>query len=200
MEQGRVARTLAKPLPPPEEWEYVEVRTSKLHGRGLFAARTLPKGTYIMEYRGEKVSRREGTKRTYQQWKDGRIYVFQLNKRTDIDGSPEWNIARLANYSCEPNAESQNERGRKVWIVATKDIRKGTEITYDYNLDFEIPPAKCLCGSKHCIGYIVGEHDRPKLLAWLQEQEMHVPKALLPKKKRKKATAAASRKRTKRTP
>src|SRR5207302_4730511 len=83
-------------LPHPEDWEYVTVRRSGVHGRGLFAARDLPKGTYVMEYRGEKLPKREGSKRTDAQWAKGRVYTFELSKRFDIDGSPGWNLARLA--------------------------------------------------------------------------------------------------------
>jgi hypothetical protein len=155
-------------LPAPEDWEYIEVRRSKLHGRGLFAACSLPKGTYVMEYRGERMGKREGTRRTDEQWARGRVYTFELNKRSDLDGSIKSNLARLANFSCEPNCESQNERGRRIWIVATRDIPKGAEITYDYNFSFVEPPPKCRCGSKRCRGYIVGEEHVAELVEWLE--------------------------------
>jgi len=164
---GPVPAALPRALPPPEEWEYVKVGRSKLHGRGLFAARDLPKGTYVMEYRGERLGKREGTRRTNEQWAKGRVYTFELNQRVDIDGSPQWNLARLANFSCEPNTESQNERGRRIWIVALRDIKAGEEITYDYNFSFVDPPPVCRCGAKRCRGYIVGEGHIPELLAWL---------------------------------
>jgi hypothetical protein len=167
-EPGRVARPLARALPPPEGSEYVTVRRSGVHGRGLFAARDLPKGTYVIEYRGERLTKREGSKRTDAQWETGRVYTFELSRRFDLDGSPDWNTARLANYSCDPNCESQNERGRKVWIVALRDIRKGDEITYDYNFSFVDPPPACRCGARRCRGYIVGEGHVPELVEWLK--------------------------------
>ncbi|HUR62497.1 MAG TPA: SET domain-containing protein-lysine N-methyltransferase [Candidatus Thermoplasmatota archaeon] len=154
-------------LPAPDAWEYIEVRRSNLHGRGLFAARDLPKGTYVMEYLGERMGKREGTRRTDEQWARGRVYTFELNKRFDLDGSIRSNLARLANFSCEPNCESQNERGRRIWIVAIKDIRKSSEITYDYNFSFVEPPPVCRCGSRRCRGYIVGEEHIGDLLEWL---------------------------------
>lgn len=174
-----------EPLPPPKDWEYVEVRRSGVHGRGLFAARGLPKGTYVMEYRGEKVPKKEGSRRTDAQWAKGRVYTFELSRRFDIDGSPDWNVARLANFSCDPNCESQNERGRKIWIVALRDIRKGEEINYDYNFSFVDPPPVCKCGSKKCRGYIVGEGHVPELVAWLRghgkEKEAKRVERLMPK-------------------
>ena len=159
-----------RPLPPPQDWEYVEVRRSKLHGRGLFATRDLPKGTYVMEYRGERVDKKESEKRTEDQWEDGRVYTFELSRRFDLDGSVRSNVARLANFSCDPNCESHNEGGRKVWIVALRDIKKGEEITYDYNFPLVEPPPVCKCGSPKCRGYIVGEDFVKDLEAWKARQ------------------------------
>jgi hypothetical protein len=157
-----------KGLPTPEAWEYVTVRRSGVHGRGLFAARDLPKGTYVMEYRGERISKRESSRRTDAQWAKGRVYTFELSRRFDLDGSPRWNLARLANFSCDPNCESQNEGGRRIWIVARRGIRKGEEITYDYNFSFVEPPPACRCGAPRCRGYIVGSDHVGDLKAWLE--------------------------------
>ena len=53
----------AKPRP-----LYYIVRQSRIHGRGVFARRTIRKGARIIEYRGERISvaeadRREGVNR-----------------------------------------------------------------------------------------------------------------------------------------
>ena len=39
------------------------VRNSPIHGRGVFAGRTIRKGTCIVEYRGERISMREAERR-----------------------------------------------------------------------------------------------------------------------------------------
>lgn len=163
----------------PVGWENIVVKRSGVHGRGLFAARDMRKGTHIMEYRGERVNKAEGDRRTTQQWKRGRVYTFELSRRVDLDGSPRSNLARLANFSCDPNSESVNERGRKIWIVATRDIRRGEEITYDYNFDWDPPPPKCRCGADDCRGYIVGSDHVDELKRWLAERHLakrHVSK------------------------
>lgn len=147
----------------------VEVRSSGVHGRGLFATRAFRKGEHIMEYGGVKVPKKEGERRTQVQWDQGRVYTFELSRRKDIDGSPRWNLARLANQSCDPNAESHNEDGRHIWIVAMRPIRKGEEITYDYNFPMTDPPPPCRCGSPKCRGYMVGEEHVAELRAWLKE-------------------------------
>jgi uncharacterized protein len=171
---GRVAKR-TKPLPQPDGWEYVRVGRSKLHGRGLFATRAMPKGTIVMEYLGERVSKKEGNRRTDVQWAQGQVYTFELSNRVDLDGSVESNIARLANFSCDPNCESENEAGRHIWIKALRDIKAGEEITYDYNFPLVEPPPVCKCGAKTCRGYIVGSDHAKELKAWIAKQKEHKP-------------------------
>jgi hypothetical protein len=164
-----------KPWPEPVGWENVSVGRSGVHGRGLFAARALPKGAKVMQYKGERVTKKEGNRRTDAQWAQGRVYTFELSRRFDLDGSPRSNVARLANFSCDPNCESENEDGRRIWIVAVRPIKKGEEITYDYNFPLVEPPPVCKCGAKSCRGYIVGSDHAGELKAWLAKQAAHKP-------------------------
>jgi SET domain-containing protein len=67
---------------------------------------------------------------------------------------------RWINHSCDPNCEVHadvDERGRP-WarIVATRPIRSGEEITYDYALEPHLAEP-CRCGSPRCRGSIVDE-------------------------------------------
>ncbi len=151
----------------------VVVALSKVHGRGLYAARDFKRGEHVMEYGGVKVPKKEGNRRTDLQWAKGRVYTFELSRRFDIDGSPRWNVARLANQSCDANCESHNVGGRHVWIVALRPIKKGEEITYDYNFPMTEPPPRCRCGSPKCRGYIVGEAHVADLKAWLKKMGKH---------------------------
>lgn len=183
-------------LPIPEGDEYVKVKRSGLHGRGLFARVDIPKGSYIIEYLGNKVTKAEGSIIAEKQWEKGRIYVFQLNKKYDLDGAVRGNKARLANFSCDPNAESLSERGRRIWLAATRDIAKGDEITFDYHLDMQEPPPECLCGVEKCVGYMVGPHDYLKLYDWLVEHDWPIKPALeqaVSKRRRKKAQKKAAK-------
>ena len=155
-----------KRLPEPKGWEYVRIGRSGVHGRGLFATRDIPKGSRIMEYKGERVPKKEGDRRTDAQWAKGRVYTFELSRRVDLDGSIRSNRARLANFSCDPNAESYNEDSRRIWIQALRDIKEGEEITYDYCFPFMDPPPVCKCGSPKCRGYIVGDDHVAELDEW----------------------------------
>jgi SET domain-containing protein len=183
-----MARAMARPLPRPEAWEYVRVGRSGVHGRGVFAARDLPKGSFVMEYRGERLSKKDGDRRTDEQWGKGRVYTFELSRRVDLDGSPAWNLARLANFSCDPNCESENDGGRHIWIKALRDVRAGEEITYDYNFPLVEPPPRCRCGAANCRGYIVGSDHVKDLEAWKERRNLRPQrKASTTQRRRRKA-------------
>lgn len=125
--------------PKPSSSPYVVVKRSSA-GLGLFALTPIKKGTTIIEYIGERVPTSVGDER------DNR-YMFNVNTRWDIDGSPRYNTARYANHSCRPNCEALNRRGR-VFIVAKRNIKEGEEITYHYGKDhFEgfIKKLGCRC-------------------------------------------------------
>lgn len=96
-------------------------------GLGLYATRDFKKGERIIEYIGNKVpTGDEGPVN---------LYIFNVTKKWDIDGSPRWNTARYANHSCAPNAEAVNDRNR-IFIEAIKKIGVGEEITYDYGKEY----------------------------------------------------------------
>ena len=135
--------------------QWMTVRQSAIHAKGGFARTTIPKDTYIVRYIGKKITNKEADKISEQETKDNVLYLFGLNKRYTLDGSSNpRNIAKYINHSCTPNAESINEDG-KIWILALKDIPKGEEITYDYQLETDDPKDHpCRCGSVRCKKYL----------------------------------------------
>ena len=154
-------KKVAKKKTPPTRSEWAAVRGSKIHGRGMFAKKTIPKGTRVIEYTGERITKAEGWRRELarqeraERGAESCIYIFELNTKVDIDGSVRWNTARYINHSCQPNCESQVVRGR-VCVVAIREIRPGDELSYDYYYDYEhYHEHPCRCGAKDCAGYIV---------------------------------------------
>ncbi len=147
--------------------DWAELRSSTIHGRGLYASKAIPSGTKIIEYLGERITKAESERREklrLQRAKlgrdDGCVYIFELNKRHDLDGSMAWNTARLINHSCEGNCESSKVRGR-IWITATRDIAEGEELTFDYGFGVENWRSHpCRCGTAKCVGYIVAKTQR----------------------------------------
>jgi len=112
-------------------------------GFGLFATKVIKRAAYIATYRGRHMSTEEAEKRERQ----GAKYMFELNSRWVIDGSPRWNVARYMNHSCWPNAKPVTRKGRIVF-VALRAISPGEEITYDYGreyFDYFIRNGGCRC-------------------------------------------------------
>lgn len=166
-------------MPKPTTSKYIEVRNSPIHGKGIYAAKDIPKDARIIEYVGEKITKAEAQKRltdidekAEEEGKVATYYIFELNKRYDIDGDVSWNTARLINHSCNPNCESEDDK-YQIFIKALRDIKKGEELNYDYCFDFsdEYEDHPCLCGSKNCTGYIVKTAHRGILKATINRRK-----------------------------
>ncbi|RYG62868.1 SET domain-containing protein [bacterium] len=158
---------MATPNKTPNPW-YV-VRRSKIHGKGVFARKDIPKGTRIVEYVGDRISHKQADDR-YEGHdpNDNHTFLFIVDRRTVIDGGVKGNDARFINHSCDGNCESEIEKSR-VYIEAIKDIRKGEELGYDYQIgrSKEDPPNvdeiyACRCGSDKCRGTMLWPPKRPK--------------------------------------
>jgi SET domain-containing protein len=132
------------------ESPFLLVRTSRIHRQGVFARRAIRKGTRIIEYTGEKISRREGLRRDKAQQRKGLFYVFAIDKKRCVDGATGGD-ARLINHRCEPNCEYRRMSG-KIWIYSLRAIKKGEELTYDYDIAGGKHP--CNCRAKTCKGVI----------------------------------------------
>ncbi len=145
------------------ESEWCEVRNSGIHGRGLFARKKIPTGTYLIEYIGERIDKDEANERGWAQMEiakktgDAAVYIFTLNDDYDIDGNVPENAARLINHSCDPNCEAFIEDDA-IWIAALRTIKRDEELFFNYGFDLEnYKEHPCGCGSKKCVGYIAGE-------------------------------------------
>jgi uncharacterized protein len=140
--------------PPP-----VVTRNSKIHGRGVYATRTIAKGARIIEYLGERITHAEADRRYERKGDDdGHTFLFIASRRTVIDAGVNGNEARYINHSCAPNCETVIENGR-VFIEAIRRIKAGEELGYDYQLTWEstddpveLALYACRCGAKRCRG------------------------------------------------
>ncbi len=113
-------------------------------GLGLFATRPIKKRGRIVEYKGPLLAAKQAEKAE----RRGNRYLYEINKRWTIDGASRGNIARYANHSCNPNADTIDVKHR-VFIRALRDIKPGEEITYDYGRDYlknVIGLSNCKCG------------------------------------------------------
>jgi hypothetical protein len=113
-------------------------------GLGLFATRLIPKGEFIVQYRGRKLTNAVADALADR----GNKYLYELNSRWTIDGANRKNVARYANHSCRPNAESDVLRGHKIIIRSIRKIQPDEEILYDYGKDYFnliLKPIGCKC-------------------------------------------------------
>ena len=71
-----------------------KTKKSKIDNFGLYATKDIKKGTKIIEYRGKVITRKEAEENPKYD-NDKAIYLFNLNKRYDLDGDYKFNTARL---------------------------------------------------------------------------------------------------------
>tara|TARA_B100000579_G_C22316387_1_gene613982 strand:- start:97 stop:546 length:450 start_codon:yes stop_codon:yes gene_type:complete len=137
-----------------------KIKKSRIDNRGLYAKYDIKKGTKIIEYKGKIITRKQSEENP--KFDNGKaIYLFNLNKKYDLDGDFNFNTARLINHSCDPNCEVAGI-GLKVWVYAIRDIKKNEELSYDYGFSFDkdYKQFPCKCGAKNCVGFIVREGSR----------------------------------------
>ena len=109
-------------------------RRSPISGWGVYAAQAIAEDTRIVDYKGELVSQAEGWRREQRYLPRQRIWIFNVNERWVRDAAYGGNIARYINHACRPNC-FVDVVGRTIWILASRRIRAGEELTYDYNTD-----------------------------------------------------------------
>ena len=142
-----------------------KIKKSNIDNRGLYASKNIKSGTKIIEYKGKIVTKKK-VEEDSKYDNDKAIYLFNLNKKYDLDGDFRYNTARLINHSCNPNCEVSGV-GLKIWVYAIRDIKKGEELSYDYGFgyDEDYKQFPCKCRSKNCCGYIVREGSRWRINA-----------------------------------
>jgi hypothetical protein len=127
----------------------IERRRSKIAGWGVYATTTIPKNKRIIDYAGEKITHKESSKREDRYLKRGHIWCFTLNRRWVIDAGVGGNVARFINHSCKPNCYVDIRDGI-IWIRAARTIRRGEELSYNYNTSGDAAiPCQCRPDCKH---------------------------------------------------
>ena len=128
----------------------VDVRTSRIDGRGAFAAEAMPARRKIGEIRGESISVREARRRAKTM---ERIMIVEVSDTRAIDASLSVDPLRFTNHSCQPNAVLRIRQGR-VEFYAMRDIAVGEEITVNYGETHHEGRLRCRCGAPGCVGAI----------------------------------------------
>ncbi len=122
--------------------KYIYIKKSALPGagKGLFTKIFIPKGSRIVEYKGEILTWKEVGR--MEEERNG--YVFYVNSKHVIDA---WNhkdaLARYANDAkgiariagVKSNSEYVVD-GKRCFITASRDIPAGSEIFVEYGLEY----------------------------------------------------------------
>lgn len=158
------------------------VRSSSLHGAGVYTTAPIKKRTRILEYTGPRMSREESEG----MYADSEVtYLFTMeDEKTIIDG---FGMAAFVNHSCDPNCVSDQIDGR-IWIIALRDVAANEELTYDYCL-WDAEPgeeAPCYCGTKNCRGTMYSEEEIARQKRILRERKR---RAIARKRKNRKKVA-----------
>lgn len=136
------------------------VHHSQIHGRGVFATRTIRKGSDIIEYRGRRISMDEADNLPDSNPDNPfHTFLFELNDGRVIDAGVRGNAARWINHSCRPNCVPYEDEAGRVFIAAKRTILAGEELAYDYKLNVPGRPSArlyanyaCRCGAPRCRG------------------------------------------------
>ena len=124
-------------------------RRSKVHGFGVFAREPIAKNRRIIDYAGELVRNDESEAREDLYLAAGSIWVFRISRTWSRDAAVGGNIARFINHSCRPNCWFEVVN-RTIWIRASRLIRAGEELTYDYaTIGERTIPCRCRPGCQN---------------------------------------------------
>ena len=127
----------------------MHVEYSRIHRWGVYAGEDIPANRKVIEYTGERVSRRETKIRASRPLN----YIFMLDNYWSLDGAAGGSGAEFINHSCDPNLASRQVRGHILYF-SKRAIRKGEELTVDYQFSAKEERVKCVCGAANCRGSI----------------------------------------------
>ncbi len=117
----------------------VIVKPSGIHGDGIFSTVDILEGVSIMVIRGEVISEAECERRENE---DNNVYIF-WNGDNYIDVANTDKI-KYINHNCDANCHVEDRDEESLWLVASRNVAAGEELTIDYGYD-EIYDT-CSCG------------------------------------------------------
>ena len=147
---SRESESIAVRIDPAQACYGLRLAPSRIHRWGVYAAEFIPARRKVIEYTGERISRRETKRRGLS---NDFIYLFALDNYWTIDGSVGGSGAQYINHCCEPNLAARILKGHILYF-SLRDIRPGEELTVDYHFDKKVERVICKCGAPNCRGTI----------------------------------------------
>jgi S-adenosylmethionine/arginine decarboxylase-like enzyme len=136
----------------------VKIVDNHKHGKAVFAKEKIFAGENIAVFDGKIYTAKKASllSKAPKDPNDPRDHTIQFAKDQYRVSK---GLAKYLNHSCNPNCGIKD----KFKIVAMKDIKKGEELTWDYDMSENSDwTMKCTCGSKKCRKNIKGFRNLPK--------------------------------------
>ncbi len=121
----------------------VEIRSSQIEGRGLYALRNFAPGEIVLRWDVSQLIAKDLLESLP---REERRYLHPFDERCLMIVQPP---ERYVNHSCNNNTEV-----RDFCDVAIRPIATGEEITSDYGADGSGSKFVCRCGAENCRGVI----------------------------------------------
>lgn len=129
----------------------VEVRKSRIDGRGAFATIDLPARLRVGVLDGEVISIRASRRRVAQ---TARVQMVEINGWQALDASVGTSPLRFVNHACRPNVYMRISAQFQVEFYALRAIRAGEELTVRYGLTHHEGALRCRCGMPGCARWL----------------------------------------------
>ncbi len=111
--------------------EFTYVKSSGIHGAGIFTSVDIPADSKIMEIKGEIISGDECERR--EEYEDN-VYIFWYDDETYIDTNNTEKM-KFINHNCESNCVVEEDTGVSLYLYADREIKAGEELTIDYGYE-----------------------------------------------------------------
>jgi SET domain-containing protein len=128
----------------------LQVKKSRIQGKGLFTKQPLRARAKVGEFTGELISVREARRRAQGA---KRIAIVETSYTRAIDGSVNGGPFQYVNHSCDPNLFIRIAYGH-VEFYALRNIRAGEELTCDYGDSHHNGKLPCTCLTGKCRKFI----------------------------------------------
>jgi SET domain-containing protein len=122
----------------------LEIRETQRTGRGVFATKIIPAGSWILEFEGQQCKSKDLPPDSLAMQIGDDLWLWS-------DGTL---LDDCVNHSCDPNSGFAHN---DPVLYALRDILPGEEVTWDYSTSIAEKGwgLDCLCGSKRCRGVIL---------------------------------------------
>lgn len=138
-----------------------EVRTSPIHGKGLFATANISRDEVVIVKGGHIVSKEFLNEKVTAALGPAELQIDDQLFISPVMTDEREDSMIYSNHSCEANLGIRGE----ITFVALRDIKAGEELTHDWAMtDNDDSSLQCRCGAANCRGTVTGQDwRRPEL-------------------------------------